>query len=116
MPTVADLIDVDTVEYVRGMSSEDPFDEDTREFVRGILMEALSSQFDVNGFCDSLFALLDCIKITTDNPSLVPPKEDPTAQTTVRTKNNQPILMTTAKYIISKSTSYFQQLQQTINR
>ena len=55
---------------------EDPFDEeDTKECVRGILMEELSSQSDVDGvvFCDSLFALLDGINPTIDNPIANPP-------------------------------------------
>ena len=57
---VAKLTDEGTVDYVYETLLEDPFDEDTREFVRGILMEALSSQFDVEGtvVCGSLFALL----------------------------------------------------------
>ena len=35
---------------------EDPFDEDTREFICGIVIEALLSQFDIEGtvVCDSL--------------------------------------------------------------
>ena len=58
------------------MLVEDPFDEeDTREFVCGILMEALSSQCDIDGAvgCDSLFALLDGINTTIDNPIVTPP-------------------------------------------
>lgn len=61
-----DLLDEDTIAYVSGMLSADPFDDDTRDAVREILVEALSSQDDVVvdgvGVCDSLFALLDINK------------------------------------------------------
>ena len=56
-------LDEDTVEYVSGMLSEDPFDEDARSAVRELLVDALSQEdngdLDVVGVCDSLFALLD---------------------------------------------------------
>ena len=58
---------------------EDPFDEeDTRELVCGILMEALLSQSDIDGaaaceVCDCIFALLDWINTTIDNPIMIPP-------------------------------------------
>jgi len=81
------------MEYVFGMLSEDPFDEDTREFVRGILMEALSSQFDVDGavFCDTLFDFLDGIDTTIDNPIVIPStntKSRPTLNTNTNTNTN----------------------------
>ena len=65
--TVAKLLDEDTVEYVHRLLLEDLYDNDTRETVCEILMEALSSQFDVDGvdgaaLCDSLFMLLDVYK------------------------------------------------------
>ena len=53
------------MEYAYGMLSEDPFDDDdTRETICGILMEALSSPFDVDGtvVCDTLFVLFDIDK------------------------------------------------------
>ena len=68
MSTAANLIDMDTVKYVHRMLFEDPFDEDTREYVRGILMEALSSRFDVDEYCDRLVALLDGVCTTNNKP------------------------------------------------
>ena len=71
------------MDYIYGTLGEDPCDEDTREFVCGISMEALLSQFDVDGavVCDSLFALLDDIvkqqqqqgDITTATPPIASP-------------------------------------------
>ena len=54
-------IDEDTLEYITGMLSADPFDEDTRDAVREILVDALSQEGNVDGVevCESLFALLD---------------------------------------------------------
>ena len=62
--TVPKLLNEDTMEYVYEMILEDPFNDDTRETVCGILMEALLSQFDVDGMvvCESLFTLLDIDK------------------------------------------------------
>ena len=61
--TIAQLLDEDTVDYVHGTLSKDPYDDDTREFVCLCLMEALSSRgvdgVDESTLCDSLFALLD---------------------------------------------------------
>ena len=94
--TLAKLIDENTVEYVFEMFVEDPFDEeDTREIVRGILMEALLSQCDVDGAvcCDSIFALLDGINTTIDNPIVIPPthtKIQPTPNTNTKTTRTQP--------------------------
>merc|ERR1712238_480292 len=64
---------------------EDPVDEDTREFVRAIIMEALSSQFDVDGavLCDNLFVVLDAIYTTIDNLIATPP-----TNTKIRPKSN----------------------------
>ena len=59
-------LDEDTVEYVSGVLSEDPFDEDTRNAVRELLIDALSqedrSDIDEVAVCDSLFALIDLNK------------------------------------------------------
>ena len=59
-------LDEDTIAYVSGVLSEDPFDEDARSAVRELLVDALSQEEvgDVDGVavCDSLFALLDLNK------------------------------------------------------
>ena len=59
-------LDEDTIAYVSGVLSEDPFDEDARSAVRELLVDALSQEDvgDVDGVavCDSLFSLLDLNK------------------------------------------------------
>jgi ATPase subunit of ABC transporter with duplicated ATPase domains len=62
-------IDEDTLEYITGMLSADPFDEDTRDAVREILVEALSQEGNVDGVevCESLFALLDISQSDSNN-------------------------------------------------
>ena len=64
IPILAKLLDEDTVVYVIGMLLEDPYENDTRETVCEILMEALSSHYDCDGFdraalCDGPFMLID---------------------------------------------------------
>ena len=56
-------LDDDTIGYVSGVLSEDPFDDDARSAVREFLVEALDDcGVDSVGVCDSLFALLDLNK------------------------------------------------------
>mmetsp|Transcript_26430 Transcript_26430/g.62074 ORF Transcript_26430/g.62074 Transcript_26430/m.62074 type:complete len:890 (-) Transcript_26430:2931-5600(-) len=59
-------LDEDTIEYVSGVLSEDPFDEDTRNAVRELLVDALSQEdrddIDEVAVCDSLFELIDLNK------------------------------------------------------
>ncbi len=64
-------LDEDTLAYVSGVLSEDPFDEDARSAVRELLVDALSQEdlddVDAVGVCDSLFALLDLNNKTKDS-------------------------------------------------
>ena len=62
---VVHLLKEDTVKYVHGILSKNPFDADTRETVVRILMEAWSSQDDIHMVVDGvkvydmLFEFLD---------------------------------------------------------
>eukprot|EP00537_Pseudo-nitzschia_pungens_P019192 CAMPEP_0172411862 /NCGR_PEP_ID=MMETSP1061-20121228/77609_1 /TAXON_ID=37318 /ORGANISM="Pseudo-nitzschia pungens, Strain cf. pungens" /LENGTH=908 /DNA_ID=CAMNT_0013148077 /DNA_START=193 /DNA_END=2919 /DNA_ORIENTATION=- len=53
-------LDEDTIAYVSGVLSEDPFDEDARNAVRDLIVDACSEE-DLDGVsvCESFFALLD---------------------------------------------------------
>ena len=98
--TVAELIDEDIVENVAGTLLENPFDEDTREFIRGIVMEALSSQIDIEKTVvgDSLFAWLDDFNkqqqqgdtTTTTHPRIANPSTNTQIPTTTNKTHTQP--------------------------
>jgi ATPase subunit of ABC transporter with duplicated ATPase domains len=61
-------LDEDTIAYVSGVLSDDPFDEDARSAVRELLVDALSEEdHDGVDVCDSLFALLDLNKDDSGN-------------------------------------------------
>uniref|UniRef100_A0A7S4ABI0 ABC transporter domain-containing protein n=2 Tax=Pseudo-nitzschia australis TaxID=44445 RepID=A0A7S4ABI0_9STRA len=54
-------LDEDTIAYVSGVLSDDPFDEDARGAIRDLMVDALSEESGVDGVsvCESFFALLD---------------------------------------------------------
>ena len=53
-------LDEDTIAYVSGVLTEDPFDEDARSAVRDLIVDALSEEaVDGVSVCESFFALLD---------------------------------------------------------
>jgi ATPase subunit of ABC transporter with duplicated ATPase domains len=78
-------LDEDTIAYVSGVLSDDPFDEDARSAVRELLVDALSEEdHDGVDVCDSLFALLDLNKNDNGNGA----SGDPNYSSSSSTSNN----------------------------
>ena len=105
--TVIDRLKENTLEYIYGMLSKNPYDDNTRETVCEILMEALSAQDDifVDGavVCNSLFVLFDINKqqqqrdttsannlsiVISTNTKIRPPKTSTPMNTNMHTNTN----------------------------